>query len=186
MINPANITAAHVNEFCESLVKGENPLNVRCQPLAGQTERECFPMVEQQVSKFGGQLLLGWAIWERAGVFIEAEFHAVWRNPEGELIDIVPRFDAFATITFLADANAKYNGRQVDNVRKPLVKDIDVVRFLFLAKRRFEILNTGDLADQHGQIALPKKLDREYWKLMKDLERLQRRLEIRYPRVTNS
>ncbi|ABM37575.1 hypothetical protein [Polaromonas naphthalenivorans] len=181
MIIPANISAAHVEEFCSSLAKGEHPIDVCCQPVAGQPERECFSVVEQQVSEFGGQLVLGWAIWERTGVFIEAEFHAVWRNPDAKLIDVVPRFATFGSITFLPDANSKYNGQQVDNVRKSMVKDMDVVRFLFLAKRRFEIFNTGDLANQHGEIALPKRLYREYEKLMKEWARLERRIEARYP-----
>lgn len=181
MIYPANISAVHVGEFCSGLVKGDHPVAVCCQPLMGQLQSECFSIVEQQVLKAGGQRVLGWGIWERTGVFIEAEFHAVWRSPEGELIDIAPRLSLLETITFLPDTNRNYNGRQVDNVRKSLVKDMDVVRFLHLAKRRFEILNTGDLADQHGQITLPKKLDREYWQLMKDMARLERRMQSRYP-----
>lgn len=92
---------------------------------------------------------------ERPGVFIEAEFHAVWRSESGQCLDIVPRPLPFDSITFLPDPNRNYAGLQVDNVRKPLVKDNDLVRYLFLFKRRFAIMNTGDLAGQYGEIVLP-------------------------------
>ncbi len=49
-----------------------------------------------------------------------------------------------------------------------------------MAKRQFEIMNTGDLADQHGYISLPKKLEREYMEVMKELVRLEKRLSNRY------
>lgn len=177
----APINAPHVKEFCLGVAAGQEPITVLCQPIPNQPENECFSVLPQHVSSFGGEQIIGWAIWERPGVFIEAEFHAVWRNPSGEYVDISSREIRFDAITFLPDPNRKYLGRQVDNVRKSLVKDHDVTRFLYLAKRRFEILNSGNLADQHGYIALPKKLEREYMETMKELARLQKRLATRYP-----
>lgn len=176
---PAN--ALHVREFCCGIVPEQVPATVVCQPPPNQPENECFSILPGHVSSFGGEQVIGWAIWERPGVFIEAEFHAVWLSPTGEYIDISSRERRFDVITFLPDPNRKYIGRQVDNLRQPLVKDHDVTRFLYLAKRRFEILNTGNLADQHGYISLPKKLEREYMKTMKELARLQNRLYSRYP-----
>lgn len=177
----APINAPHVREFCFGVVAEQEPVTVACQTLPNQPENECFSILPQHVSSFGGEQVIGWAIWERPGVFIEAEFHAVWRNPGGEYIDIATRSCRLDAITFLPDPNRKYSGRQVDNLRKPLIKDRDVIRFLYLAKRRFEILNTGNLADQHGYISLPKKLEREYMEAMKELVRLEKRLATRYP-----
>lgn len=177
----APINAPHVKEFCLGISSGQEPINVVCQPLPNQPENECFSILPKHVSSFGGDQIIGWAIWERPGVFIEAEFHAVWRNPSGEFVDISTRSLRFEAITFLPDPSRKYLGRQVDNVRKPLVKDRDVIRFLYLAKRRFEILNAGNLADQHGYVTLPKKIEREYMEAMKEMVRVQKRLSIRYP-----
>lgn len=50
---------------------------------------------------------------------------------------------------------------QTDSVRKPLVDDPDVIRWLYLARRRFEIVNTSDLAEHYGRIELPGKLAKE-------------------------
>ena len=181
MLFPAAATATHVVEFCNRISATEKPITVACQPMLGEPENECFVIVPEHASCHGGEQIIGWAIWERPGVFIEAEFHAVWRNPLGEFLCLTPRPRSFEAITFLLDRNRKYHGRQVDNIRHALVKDMDVVRFLFLAKRRMEILNTGDLADQHGYISLPKKLEREYFKVMKEMVRLENRLATRYP-----
>ena len=176
----ANASLAHVQSFCNRVVPGGTPVAVDCRPLAGQPVNECFAIVEQQVATHGGQQLTGWAIWEVPGVFIEAEFHAAWQQPNGQLLCITPRMQRFPSILFVPDPTRKYTGRQVDNIRQALVKDHDVNRFLHLWRRRFEILNEGDLADQHGAVALGKKALREFQQLEKDMAHLQRRLERRY------
>lgn len=155
-------------------------MDVPCQPLAGKPMLECFSIVPEHVIAEGGKQLIGWAIWETPGVFIEAEFHAVWQDPHGNLIDLTPRPIPFDHILFLPDPSREYRGRQVDNIRRPLVKDRDVVRFLYLARRHFEIQNTGDLADQHGEIELPPRLAKEFWKVEKEMAQLYNRLSRRY------
>lgn len=184
MMQSAILDAPHTQEFCREIVSVETPITVTCRPIPNQPENECFPIVEEYVAANGGERVIGWSIWERPGVFIEAEFHAIWRSESGQCLDIVPRPLPFESITFLPDPNRNYAGLQVDNVRKPLVKDNDLVRYLFLFKRRFEIMNTGDLAGQYGEIVLPKKLSREYMKLAKEVESLERRLDKRYPNRT--
>ena len=177
---PAIHDATHTKEFCGS-INTEDAIVIKCAPVFGKPENECFPIVEEYITSHGGELVIGWAIWERPKVFIEAEFHAVWRSDSGECIDIVTRNPSHERITFLPDPNRKYTGLQVDNIRKPLIKDKDVIRYLFLFKRMYEVMNTGDLANQHGMIALPERLMREYMKLAKEAKVLHHRLEKRYP-----
>jgi len=184
MLKAAAHDAPHTQEFCRNVVTNGAPINVTCRPLPNYPENECFPIVEEYVADNGGERIIGWAIWERRGVFIEAEFHAIWRSPEGENIDIVPRLFPVDSITFLPDPNKRYVGLQVDNVRKPLVKDNDVIRYLYLFKRKFEIMNSGDLAGQYGRIAIPKKFEREFAMLIKEADVLERRLAKRYPSAT--
>jgi hypothetical protein len=176
----ANPERSHVRSFCERVVSGGVPVWVECCPLAGQPTNECFAIVEQQVAAHGGQQLTGWAVWELPGVFIEAEFHAVWQPPNGPLRCITPRGPGFARILFVADPTRKYTGRQVDNTRQALVRDHEVNLLLHLCTRRFEIFNQGDLAHEHGAVALKKKAHRELLKLEKNMANLQRRLVRRY------
>lgn len=152
---------------------------VPCQPTPNKSLNDCFPIVAEQVVAKGGQQIYGWALWELPGVFIEAEFHSVWKSPEGDAVDIVPRLRPFTAIAFVPDASRRYENRQVDNIRKQLVNDNDVKRFLFLCKRRFAILNAGERALQHALI-LPKAEMRELDANEKESMRLERRIHKRY------
>jgi hypothetical protein len=151
-----------------------------CRPSYGHPANECFPIVEEQIASRGGSRVTGWAIWEWPGVFIEAEFHAVWASQTGELLDLSPRPFLASSIVFLPDPSTQYEGRQIDNVRKPLVSDNDLIRFLFIFRRRFEILNEGDLAFQHGMVSLSPRAAKELHSLQKEGLRLERRLNTRY------
>ena len=173
----ADTKQAHVADFCREVVANSTPASVTCIPDIESIELDCFQTVDQRVQKEGGNRVLGWAIWEVPGKFIEAEFHAVWERPgDGQLVDIARHQMPFAAITFLVDPVRQYCGRQVDNVRKPLTKDPKVRQFIYLMKRRFEILNTGPLADQYGEIELPPRIRKEYDAVMRQIVPLARRI----------
>jgi hypothetical protein len=180
MASVPNIEAQHLRAFCSEVVTTGVPIVARCIPRFDRPSNECFSLVEEQIREKSGSMIVGWAIWERPGVFIEAEFHAVWESPEGEFIDLSPRPLLFQHVLFLPDPSRKYEGRQVDNIRKPLVRDNDVVRFLLIFEHQFKIMNNGDLAFQHGEISLPPKAAKELRTLQKEGARLERRLQRRY------
>jgi len=116
---------------------------------------DCFINVDKAIQQGGGEIVYGWQIWETLpGVMMEAEFHAVWKNPDGTMYDVTPHiFDGIEHILFLPDPNRTYAGKQIDNLRIALVKDKLVEQFIKNAKRRYKALNAGDLAYQHGVIA---------------------------------
>lgn len=178
---PAPSAALHTVELCKRIVSSGLPVSVPHLPLAGKPQLECFQTVAEYVAGHGGESVIGWAIWEVPGVYIEAEFHSVWRTSDGVLHDLTPRPIPLDSILFLPDPDREYRGRQVDNVRQPLVHDRDVFRYLYLATRIFELTNAGPLADQHGEISLPPKAAKEYWKVMDEFGKLQARLDRRYP-----
>lgn len=177
---PGNPALAYVADFCRHVAQDQIPIVIPHKPLPGKPQNECFSIIPEQVIAEGGKQLTGWAIWETSGLYIEAEFHTVWQDPQGNLIDLTPRPYHFETILFLPDPRREYRGRQVNNIRRPLVDDLDVTRFLHLATRRFEILNKGDLAEQHGELALPPRVLRDYRKVEKEVMQLQHRLIRRY------
>ena len=174
------IHAEYVAAFAHEVVSGVSPIAVPHRPRLDRPMRECFPIVEEQIAAEGGTMVTGWALWEWPGVFIEAEFHAVWLATDGSPVDLTPNRILPKEILFLPDPQTKYDGRQIDNVRKPLVKDNDLTRFLFTFRRQFEILNKGDLSFQHGPISLPPKALKELQSLQKEGARLERRLQNRY------
>lgn len=177
---PASSEDFYTSDLCERIVKNGVPISVPHVPLVGKPQLECFPIVAEQVAAHGGECVIGWAIWEVSGVFIEAEFHSVWKDPGGLLHDLTPRPTSFESILFLPDPSRKYLGRQVDNIRQPLVNDRDVYRYLYLVKRIFDLTNAGTLAEQHGAISLPPKAAKEYRKVIGELAKLHARLDRRY------
>lgn len=153
MSGPASLTAAHVLTLCNELVPDVVPLVVGCEPQADASANDCFALVERFVQREGGECVIGWALWEMPHVLLEAEFHAVWRRPmDGALVDLNPRDLHFSHIHFLPDVSRSYEGRQVDNLRRPLCNDAKVKQFVYLKKRQFELANAGKLADVHGAI----------------------------------
>lgn len=158
-MRPPKILKPYVVSFIRDVVceNEVNPIYVGCDPVKDAPQNECFQVVQSYIEQNGGTAVIGWAIWERPKVFIEAEFHAIWRAPDGRYLDISPRQRRVPRILFIQDNRRKYEGVQVDNVRKSLTKDKDVERFLFLRREYFKLLNEGDLKNQFGMIpATPK------------------------------
>lgn len=106
--------------------------------------------------------MLGWSLWEFPGVFIEAELHAIWAAPSGELIDVTPKNRPVERVLFLPSEDLTYLGRQVNNVRRPLSPAPCVAEYLVTFDAEFELLNRGARADLHGQIKLTDSEADEY------------------------
>lgn len=98
---------------------------------------------------------------------MEAEFHAVWASPTGELIDVTPKNRQVCRVLFLPDNHLVYSGRQVNNVRRPLSADPCVTEYFATFDAEFELLNRGARADQHGEIELTDSEVDEYASLQK-------------------
>ena len=130
---------------------------------------ECFSIVPEHIENNGGKQIIGWYIhvWEK--VLIEAEFYYVWQTPDGELVDIAPQKYTIENIIFLPDSKMQYSGRQVDNIRKPISKDNQVVAYIELAKKYFCYINEGDLADFYGIVEIREGFSEQVERL-KELE----------------
>lgn len=95
----------------------DDPIAIKVQVEPDAKPIECFPNVQSKIKVDGGDIVYGWAIWF-TGHMIEAEFHAVWRSPAGELVDITPRENhVFSEIAFIPDRKRIFEGKQVNNVR---------------------------------------------------------------------
>jgi hypothetical protein len=117
-------------------------------------------------------------------ILIKAEFHTVWQAPSGELVDIVSRDDfAFPKTLFLLEPRRKYQGVQVNNVRKALTKDKDIERFIALADERFRIMNEGKFKYQSGMVELSGETANWYERNLKELEILDRIITKHYVRM---
>lgn len=153
-MRPPKLIKPYVISFSRQVMGKDDamPFYIPCAPLHDFPHNECFSLVESYVELHGGNMVLGWAIWEHPKLFIEAEFHAVWCAPDGSYLDISPRSHDVQRVLFIPDVRKKYYGTQVDNIRKSLTKDKNVKHFLFLRSEFFHLLNEGDLKHQFGDI----------------------------------
>lgn len=154
----------------DSLVLGATPVYIDVSPLGDEPEDECFLLVQQQVDNHGGEAVVGWSLWEFPNLFVEAEFHCVWRQPDGAFIDITPKRSGIAKVLFIADPARSYEGRQVNNVRRPISQIPELKRYLDSFDSLYEFMNRGDRAEQLGEIHLSGEDAREYGKIMKEQE----------------
>lgn len=148
--------------LCAILVPDGKPTYVPVRPEQNTPPNECFPLVYAAISQHGGSPILGWSLWEFPGVFVEAEFHAVWASPSRELIDVTPKNCPVERVLFLPNKELTYSGRQVNNVRRPVSTDPFVADYLSTFDAEFELLNRGARADQHGEIELTDAEADEY------------------------
>lgn len=178
---PADPSASNVREFCVSICADHMPRQIGYLPSPNAVPNECIENVRKMVERRGGSQVLGWAIWEVPGVFLEAEFHAVWQRPEdGSLLDLNPRPFPCPIVTFLPDFNAVDSGRQVRSIHKPLSKDPLVRQYIYLLSRKFDIENAGDRAFQHGAVELTSAEYKAHRKIAEQLSTIGSRLFKRY------
>ena len=115
----AELAAACLAEF------GAAPTIVPVQKVPTAKALHCFWNVDAHAAEHGGAAIFGWAIFEWPHLFWEAQHHAVWRDPAGQLIDITPPAAPGTRETlFVEDAGAFFDieldGPQ-DTHRFPLV-----------------------------------------------------------------
>ncbi len=108
--------SADIRALCADVNPTEVPRFVPYRPGAGCAPQECYNNVLGRVAEAGGDYVVGWAIWERPELWVEAEHHAVWRGPDG-LVDITPHGIPVEQVLFLPDPGAPYLGP--DAPRRP-------------------------------------------------------------------
>src|ERR1043165_7204053 len=81
-----------LNKFVLLLAKkigaGTSPVWVPVRPAKGALPNECFFNVPNYIKEHGGSFQYGWTVRQNRNIFIEGEFHMVWKSPSGELIDV--------------------------------------------------------------------------------------------------
>lgn len=137
------------------------PILKLCKEVAGAAEARFIPVrtgsqpaalssfdaVAFKVEQEGGSLQPGWAVWQFADALIEVEFIAVWRSPEGELVDVAARPGGEQTILFVEDAKRSAGGAPVDSERRALRRDPLIEDFITLGRKQFLLLHADQSRD---------------------------------------
>ena len=77
-----------VLSLCRDVVSDEEPKYVPVRSESWAKLDECFNNIEEKVKRDNGERVLGWGIWLRPTVLVEAEFHSVWKSPAGREPDL--------------------------------------------------------------------------------------------------
>lgn len=157
----------------KTLAPGSEPVRLRQhQPEPDAMPNECYTNCQKKVARDGGAMQCGWIFsgCSRAD-YVVASGHAVWRSPEGTLIDITPMLpmdnrpntallplrDTEGNLTFLPDANAFEPNRFL-----PLTKNKTLIRACHRLNRR-------EWQVRHDPKAMEKRC--EQLRTMRDQER---------------
>jgi hypothetical protein len=165
-----------ITKLCSDISPGHAPVYVDVTPDAGSEVNECFQNVGRRVASDGGCMVIGWSIWETPNLFVEAEFHAVWSSPTGDLVDVTPKPNLSNRILFLPQPGAVYSERQVNNIRYAIADDTEVEAYFRAHNDKFEFLNRGVRAEQHGMVSVGGKDLQEYDAIANRLEMYEARL----------
>jgi hypothetical protein len=103
---PSAPLSVAVTSFCRDLSGAAEPVFLPFTDTGdGYEGRYCHIAVKHRVKHHGGKRVTGWMIWENAR-FCEGEFHSVWQDDDGKLVDITPRLDG-EIVLFLPDPSTK-------------------------------------------------------------------------------
>ena len=113
---PRRISPA-IRDFANTLVPDCRAEYVPLQLRHDARDAFCTYAVEAHISEYGGRVRYGWRLSEWPTVWLEAEFHAVWESPAGEVLDVAAG-DATRTL-FVWDPEMEYDGARQPNVFWP-------------------------------------------------------------------
>jgi hypothetical protein len=131
----------HILELIRLLDIKALPFYVEIKPELDAINGSCFINVKDKIAEYGGEEVLGWQFIEYT-YMIEAEFHSIWRTPEGQLLDITPpSYPVANQILFIIDLNKKYLGVPTDNARINTTSNKLVDDIIEIEKVKFEIQN---------------------------------------------
>ena len=152
ILGPPDQIDAAVLAFCARL-SSNSPVYVSVRPAPEAKWIHCFDNSVAQASLHGGEAAYGWAVWHWPGRWFEAEHHAVWRSPTGELIDVTPQTGNPERVLFVADPTAIYDPATFRrNVMGADAGNPLAAEYIDLVRRRADIT---DLYWTPGTLVLP-------------------------------
>jgi hypothetical protein len=151
----------HVRILRDKIASPVEPVFVRVQTRSDARSAECFETTAKHVAEFGGSSVFGWQVWEWPGILIEGEFHAVWRSPDGEMLDVSRKDEGENLTLFIPDPRLSYTGETIYSIRIPIGKNLKIKHLISIKERFYRLFREvhgnatgmivlkGELADLH-------------------------------------
>lgn len=138
---PETIDAATL-AFCATIAP-HAPVYVPVEPQPHGKVAYCFDNSVKQAEMHGGEAAYGWAIWRWPGRWFEAEHHAVWRRPDGSLLDVTPQLGDPVRILFLPDPDKVFDPEKYRrNIMAPDAGNPLAAEYIDLVRQRTDITDT--------------------------------------------
>jgi hypothetical protein len=132
-----------VRAFCSSISPGGIPLYVPVRPEPGFLAIQCLTNVPRKVVMSGGEVVRGWEISQVPKMFLEARFHAVWKTPAGDYVDVTPEDFGMSQVLFLPDVRYRDTEPAVQRHRFSLAQDKAAVeRYWFVADELLSLMQS--------------------------------------------
>lgn len=143
-------------EFCRGINPNDIPFYVQVVPIEGSLFNECFGNVDKKIAQKGGEKVHGWTVREWKGVFLEAEFHAIWKSPKGAFLDVTPTEEVEVKRLFLPDPGRSFEGDWVNMIRKPLRPDPVITEFFKAFDAKRHLLERHSEPGYFGYVSVPR------------------------------
>ncbi|AVK07478.1 MULTISPECIES: SEC-C metal-binding domain-containing protein [Pseudomonas aeruginosa group] len=121
-----------LRRFARRLVPDGTPEVASPLPMPESLAGEPWFSVGRAVDSLGGERVDGWILEEWRGLALRARFGACWRDPRGNLWNVLPQAQAIA---FLADPQRRYEGVPLADQYQALSRDVLLEDYLGLQRR---------------------------------------------------
>ncbi len=140
-----NGSDAEVIRLLDYMAAPFEPIELLIRPKKGAEISDCTNIIQEHIKEKGGKIVYGWQIWKSC-ITVEAEFHAVWENNKGDLVDLTPKPNGFTHILFAEDDRIIYEGKQIDTIRLNITNNVLVDHFIECLQALYRLNNTGERA----------------------------------------
>ena len=144
-----------MNRLLEKLNNKNTPQKIPIQREKYSTEGNCFFNVPEKVLHDKGKIIYGWKLHDKSKILLEAERHAIWKSPTGELIDVTPDKMYQGHILFIEeDKGWEYEGKFSDNIRVNITDNPLVDDFILLCETIDKLWQTSNRRPSSGKVEI--------------------------------
>ena len=101
--------------FQKTMPATKKPIIIKVDVLPDAVTNDCFVNVEKKIAACGGSIVHGWRVYQVPRAYLEAEFHAVWKSPQGFMRDVSDCY-GLGEVVFVPDLKRVFTGKCVVNI----------------------------------------------------------------------
>jgi hypothetical protein len=116
---------------------------------------DCFFNVFEQVALYGGKATYGWVLSTLPGVYLRADFWAVW-NLGNQIVDVTPNRRSLDRFWFVPDPHRAWVGEPVQPVIEPVLRH-RIAEELCNLLREEALLRSGLRVNSHIKGGKPRR-----------------------------